>query len=132
VHLGQRCPPATHGAAATQHEVIQAARQRQEIAEFKAQYARWAGIEGTHTQAIQRCGLRQCLYIGQGKTHLEHLCTAVALNVVRLGAWWLGTPKANTGYSPFAALRVAVAYGSLSDECATSINAGWFGESITC
>jgi transposase len=31
-----------------QHQAIPAARQRQEIAEFKAQYARRAGVEGTH------------------------------------------------------------------------------------
>jgi hypothetical protein len=31
-------------------------------------------------------------YMGLAKTRLQHLITAVALNVVRLGAWWLGTP----------------------------------------
>jgi transposase len=41
-------------------EAIQAARQRQETAEFTAQYTQRAGIEGTHTQAIRRCGLRHC------------------------------------------------------------------------
>jgi hypothetical protein len=43
------------------------------------------------------------------KTHLQHLLTAVALNVVRLGEWWLGTPLARTRCSPFTALRLAVA-----------------------
>ena len=47
-----------------QHEAIQAARQRQETAEFTAQYARRAGIEGTQSQAVRRCGVRQCRYIG--------------------------------------------------------------------
>jgi transposase len=89
------------------HEAIQAARQRQETAEFTAQYARRAGIEGTHVQGIRRCGLRRARYFGLAKTHLQHLLTAVARNVVRLGAWWLGTPHANTRCSPFAALRVA-------------------------
>jgi transposase len=92
-----------------QHEAIQAARQRQETAEFKAQYARRAGIEGTHAQGIRRCGLRQSRYLGLGKVHLQHLATAVALNIVRLGEWWLGTPQAKTRCSPFAALRRAVA-----------------------
>jgi transposase len=75
-----------------QHEAIQAARQRQETAAFKAQYARRAGVEGTHAQAIQRCGLRRSRYMGLAKTHLQHVITAVALNVVRLGEWWLGMP----------------------------------------
>jgi transposase len=92
-----------------QHEAIQAARQRQETAAFKAHYAQRAGIEGTHAQGIRRCGLRQTRYTGLAKTHLQHLITAVGLNLVRLGEWWLGTPRAKTRCSPFAALRVAAA-----------------------
>jgi transposase len=92
-----------------QHEAIQAARQRQETAAFKAQYARRAGIEGTHSQGIRRCALRRARYFGLAKTHLQHLITAVALNVVRLSERWRGTPPAKTRCSPFAALRVAVA-----------------------
>ena len=92
-----------------QHEAIQAARQRQETAAFKAQYAQRAGVEGTHAQAIRRCGLRRARYIGLAKTHLQHLLTAVALNVVRLGEWWLGTPLAKTRRSAFATLRMAAA-----------------------
>jgi transposase len=68
------------------HEAIQAARQRQESAEFTAQYAQRAGIEGTHAQGIRRCGLRHSRYMGLAKTRLQHVITAVALNVVRLGA----------------------------------------------
>jgi transposase len=91
------------------HEAIQAARQRQESAAFTAQYAQRAGIEGTHAQGIRRCGLRHSRYMGLAKTHLQHVITAVALNVVRLGAWWLGVPLAKTRCSPFAALRRAAA-----------------------
>jgi transposase len=91
------------------HEALQVARQRQETAAFKAQYAQRAGVEGTHSQGVRRCGLRRARYIGLAKTHLQHLITAVALNVVRLGEWWLGTPRAKTRRSPFAALRVAAA-----------------------
>jgi transposase len=91
------------------HEAIQAARQRQETAEFTAKYARRAGIEGTHSQGIRRCGLRWARYRGLAKTHLQQLITAVALNVARLGECWLGTARAKTRCSPFAALRRAVA-----------------------
>jgi transposase len=86
------------------HEAIQTARQRQETAEFTAQYARRAGIEGTHTQAIRRCGLRQCRYIGHAKTHLQHVLTATALNLVRVAAWLEDTPRATTRRAAFAAL----------------------------
>jgi len=86
------------------HEAIQAARRRQETAEFTAQYARRARIEGTHTQAIRRCGLRHCRYIGLAKTHLQHILTATALNLVRVVAWLEETPRATTRRSAFAAL----------------------------
>jgi transposase len=92
-----------------QHEAIRAARQHQETAAFKAQYAQRAGIEGTHAQGIRRCGLRWARYRGLAKTRLQHLITAVALKMVRLGEWWLGTPQAKTRCSPFAALRAVAA-----------------------
>jgi transposase len=86
------------------HEAIQTVRQRQETAEFTAQYARRAGIEGTQSQAIRRCGLRRCRYIGPAKTHLQHGLTATALNLVSVAAWWEDTPRATTRHAAFAAL----------------------------
>jgi transposase len=50
------------------HEALQVARQRQETAAFKAQYAQRAGVEGTHSQGVRRCGLRRARYIGLAKT----------------------------------------------------------------
>ena len=87
-----------------QHEAIQAARQRQETAAFTAQYAQRAGIEATQSQAVRRCGLRQCRYLGHAKTHLQHVLTATALNLVRVAAWLEGTPRAITRRAAFAAL----------------------------
>jgi transposase len=86
------------------HEAVQAARQRQETAEFTAQYAQRAGVEGTQAQAIRRCGLRQGRYVGHAKTHLQHVLTATALNLVRVAAWLEDTPRATTRRSAFAAL----------------------------
>jgi hypothetical protein len=57
--------------------------------------------------ALRRCGLRQCRYIGEAKAHLQHLLTAAAINVVRLSDWWTGTPLARTRCSRFAALQPA-------------------------
>jgi transposase len=86
------------------HEALQAARQHQTTDVFRRQYAARAGIEGTHEQAIRRCGLRQSRYMGLAKTHLQHLITATAINVVRVAAWLEGTPHAKTRRSAFAAL----------------------------
>ena len=90
-----------------QHEALQAKRREQRTDEFRSQYAARSGIEGTHEQAIRRCGLRQCRYIGEAKTHLQHLLTAAAINLVRLNEWWAGTPLARTRCSRFAALQLA-------------------------
>src|SRR5215813_7399549 len=44
---------------------------------------------------------------GTVKTHLQHLATAAALNVVRIGEWLVGTPHAPTRCSPYARLKEA-------------------------
>jgi transposase len=90
--------------AREQYEALQAARQRQTTDAFRLQYAARAGIESTHEQAIRRCGLRRSRYIGRAKTHLQHLITATAINLVRVAAWLEGTPWAKTRQSAFAAL----------------------------
>ena len=89
------------------HETLQTARQHQTTEDFKQSYAARAGIEGTHEQAIRRCGLRRCRYIGIAKTRLQHVATAVAINLVRMDAWWTSTPRAKTRCSHFEALRRA-------------------------
>ncbi len=92
-----------------QYEALQAARQRQTTAEFRQQYAARAGIESTHEQAIRRCGLRWCRYIGSAKAHLQHLVTAAAINLLRIADWWEGKAPAQTRHSRFAALQPAMA-----------------------
>ena len=79
-----------------EHQALQAAREQAGRPEFRAQYARRAGVEGTHTQAVRRCGVRRCRYVGAAKTHLQHLLTAAALNLVRVAAWLAATPRART------------------------------------
>jgi transposase len=90
-----------------QHEALQAARHRQATEGSRLQYAARASIEGTHSQAIRRCGLRRCRYLGLARIHLQHVLTAVAIDLVRLGEWWAGTPPAGTRCSRFAALKSA-------------------------
>jgi hypothetical protein len=63
-------------------------------------------------------------YSGLAKTHLQHLLTGVALNVVWLGEWWRGTPLANTSCSSFAVLREAAISCDFADELATRTKAG--------
>jgi transposase len=91
------------------YEALQARRQQQKTEEFQKQYAVRAGVEGTHAQALQRCGLRQCRYIGRAKVHLQHVLTAAALNLARIADWWTGTIRAAARRSRFAALRPVLA-----------------------
>jgi transposase len=76
----------------THHEAIQAARQRQDTAEFKAQYALRAGVESSLSQGTRRFDLRRSRSIGLARTHLQQLLTATAMNLVRVIAWLWGEP----------------------------------------
>jgi transposase len=102
--------PRIIGLQAREHyEALHAARHRQTTPEFRTRYAARAGIEATHEQAIRRCGLRHARYLGLAKTHLQHVVTAAAINLIRLGEWWAGRVKAPTRRSRFAALNPALA-----------------------
>jgi len=79
-----------------------AARQRVRTGEYRATYAKRVGCEGTRSRGVRRCRLRRTRYIGQARTHLGHVLTAVGLNFVRLGEWLAGTPRAKARSSPFA------------------------------
>jgi len=46
---------------------------------------------------VRNCGLRRSRYVGLAKTHLQHVATAAALNVVRLNAWMQGEARAANG-----------------------------------
>ena len=86
------------------HEALQAARRQQETAEWKAEYAARAGVEGTVSQGVRGFGLRRCRYIGLAKARLQHVATAAAINVYRISDWLGGVPRAATRTSPFVRL----------------------------
>jgi transposase len=85
-----------------QHEAIQAARQRQETEEFKAQYALRAGAESTILQGVRRFDLRRSRYIGLARTQLQQTIMATAMNLVRLANWFrkgaVEPPKRRPGH----------------------------------
>jgi transposase len=86
------------------HETMVAARLRQGTEEFKTQYATRAGVEGTLAQGVRVFGLRQARYRGLPKTHLQHVLTAVSMNVVRLLAWTANPIHHQTQTSRFLSL----------------------------
>lgn len=86
------------------YEALQKARERQETEEFKTLYGERAGIEGTISQGVRSFGLRRARYIGLARTHLQHVATAAAINVVRAVNWVTGEEPEPTRISPFQAL----------------------------
>jgi len=79
-----------------EHEALQHARQQQTTPEWKDRYAVRAGVEGTISQGVRASGLRRSRYLGLAKTHLQHVLTAAAMNLVRADAWLAGVPHAIT------------------------------------
>lgn len=67
-----------------------AARAEQADEGWQARYARRSGVEGSIHQAVAVTGARHARYRGSAKTHLQHVFTAVALNLTRLDAHWSG------------------------------------------
>lgn len=88
----------------SQYELLQWARQREHTEEFKKRYAKRAGVEGTISQGTRSFNLRRSRYIGQAKTHLQHILIAVAINLARFVNWINEIPLAVTRKSAFAAL----------------------------
>lgn len=87
-----------------QYLALKQRRDLEETKEFTQVYSKRAGIEGTISQGVRTMGLRRSRYIGEEKTHLQHIATAAALNVVRSMAWFDGLPRAQTRRSAFACL----------------------------
>jgi transposase len=90
-----------------QYHALRAARQRESTAEFAREYGKRAGVEGTLSQGVRVCAMRRSRYVGLAKTHLQHVLTAAALNLVRVGQWLLGTPRARTRESAFVRLMAS-------------------------
>ena len=92
-----------------QHLALQAARQRQAQPEFWPVYAKRAGIESTHSQAVRVCDFRRSRYCGLDKTHLQQVLSAVALNFIRLADWFAHPQTRHRRPSAFMALAPAAA-----------------------
>ncbi len=91
------------------HEALQTARQREKTAEFKEEYRKRAGVEGTISQAVRAFGMRRSRYIGIAKTHFQHLATAAAINIERVADWLAGETQEKTRRSAFTRAMMPVA-----------------------
>lgn len=73
------------------HELLQAVRVRQQTEEFKNIYHRRAGIEGPSRKRPVTRAYGDLVLLVWGKTHLQHLLSAVATNILRFVQWRTGT-----------------------------------------
>ena len=91
------------------HDAQREARARQDTKDWQKKYALRAGVEGTIRQAVAVTDVRHTRYRGLPKTHLEHVYSAVALNLIRLHAWWNGHPLDRRRTSHLARLNLTLA-----------------------
>jgi hypothetical protein len=91
------------------HHAQQVARATQDTPGWQARYARRAGVEATIRQAVAVTGTRRARYRGLPKTQLEHVYSAVALNLIRLHAYWNGHALDRSRTSHLARLELALA-----------------------
>jgi hypothetical protein len=89
-------------------EAQAAARATEKTIPFQAGYARRAGVEGAMHQAAAH-GARRARYRGLPKTRLDHVYMACALNLLRLEAYWTGTPLDRQRTSHLARLELGLA-----------------------
>jgi transposase len=91
------------------HTALTQARAYQHTESFKTNYRLRAGAEATISQAVAVTGTRRTRYRGLGKTHLEHVYSAVALNLIRLDAWLHNLPTDPTRTTHLARLEQTLA-----------------------
>ena len=76
-------------------------RQVQKTKEFHKKYGTRAGVESTHSQAFGELDFGALDTSVWQKTHLQHVLTAIAINLVRLDAWFNDISLAKTRVSRF-------------------------------
>jgi hypothetical protein len=91
------------------YQAVTAARAGQDSQHWKDCYKTRAGVEGTMAQATHVTGIRRARYTGLGKTRLEHLAAATAINVIRLDAWYTSKPIDRTRTTHLQRLRLTAA-----------------------
>jgi hypothetical protein len=91
------------------HEALRDARAEQQTDAWRQAYRARAGIEATIHQATTVTGIHQARYAGLDKVDLEHAFAATAVNLIRLNAWWTGTPMQPTRMTHLSRLDLTLA-----------------------
>jgi len=94
------------------YRALHETRARELTPEFRAVYAKRAGVEGTIAQAVRMCEIRHARYIGSKKLRLQALLTATTMNVLRACEWLKRGKHASTPFSRFAKLVATAQYAA--------------------
>lgn len=89
------------------YTLLAQARRRQRTEDFKVLYALRSGAESLIAQAVRVCEVRRARYLGQARIQLQHVVTAVAINLIRLVAWLREPEQTSTRISAFARLAAS-------------------------
>ncbi|UKY48570.1 transposase [Streptomyces inhibens] len=80
-------------------------RAEQQTPDWRTRYAVRSGVEGTVNEFAHGHGMRRCRYRGQPKAHLQHVLTAIAVNIERLSdvspAGEASPPRPPTAFQDF-------------------------------
>ena len=78
------------------HELQATHRAAQDTPDWKRLYAARSGVEGTVSECVNGHQMRRCRYHGLGKAHVQHVLTAIAINIERLA----GQEPGDSSYRP--------------------------------
>ena len=92
-----------------QYEQLERGRMREQSEDYRKEYNRRAGVEGTISQGVRAFGLRRARYIGAVKVGLQHALTAAGMNLVRIADWLAEQGPTKPRRSSFARLMAAAA-----------------------
>jgi hypothetical protein len=68
------------------HELQRQNRADQQDPDWQRRYAARSGIEGTVDEIVNGHRMRRCRYHGTAKAHIQHVFTAIAINIERLAS----------------------------------------------
>ncbi|RFS37379.1 transposase, partial [Micromonospora craniellae] len=84
-------------------------RTQQTSQDWADKYKLRAGVEATINQTLDITGIRHARYRGLAKTRLQHVFSAIALNLARLHTWWTEHPLPTARISHLQRLDHALA-----------------------
>ncbi|WP_326812936.1 transposase [Streptomyces scopuliridis] len=67
------------------YDIQSEVRTEQQTREWRSLHSLRAAIEGTISEFVNGHGMRQCRCRGQDKAHVQHVLTAIAVNIERIG-----------------------------------------------